>query len=60
MNNKQIAKFLVEEAMYNEQEVNNMTNYEIFDAWLKYQGIIGYTDIIIEKVESIFDVDIEY
>lgn len=42
------------------EEVNNMSNLELVDAGLKYEGIIGYTEDILRLVEIIFDVDLHY
>ena len=44
---------------YSESELESMTNEELFDAWLEWHGIIGYTDDIIEVVKGLWNVDLE-
>lgn len=53
MTKKELKEYLVDEAEYSVQYVGNMTDYELFDAWLKWNGIIGYTDDIIDVVENL-------
>lgn len=33
--------------------VGGLSKKEIFDQWLRYEGIIGYTDVIIEVLEGL-------
>lgn len=53
MTKKELKEYLVDEAEYSEKYVENMSDYELFDAWLKYNGIIGYTCDIIDVVENL-------
>lgn len=53
MTKKELKEYLVDEAEYSVQYVENMTDYELFDAWLKWNGIIGYTDDIIDVVDNL-------
>lgn len=41
-----------------EEEVDEMNRYEMVDKWLKYNGIIGYTDDIIKVLSNATGVDI--
>lgn len=50
MSKKELDTYLVEEAEYSEEEVKNMDAYDKIDAWLKYNGIIGFTSDIIQLV----------
>ena len=34
------------------QNLERMTSTELFDAWLTYEGIIGYTYLIIEALKD--------
>ena len=43
MTKDDIIATLIDDAEYDEQEVMNMTPYELIDKWLKWEGIIGYT-----------------
>lgn len=54
-----MMEYLVEEAEYSESEVAEMTNTELLDHWLEYNGICGYTNDIKEVVSAVFDVDLE-
>lgn len=44
--------YLMQQAEYTKGQVDSMDSYELIDAWLKYNGIIGFTDEIIEVVTS--------
>lgn len=59
MDKEDIKDYLITEAEYSGKRVDNMSNIELFDAWLKYEGIIGYTQDILEVVEAIFDQKLE-
>ncbi len=39
---------------YTENEINAMTRREIFEAWLEWQGFIGYTYKFIDVICSLF------
>lgn len=49
---KEVQEYLVDEAEYSEESVYQMTPYELVDAWLQWNGIIGYTDDIIDLVQA--------
>ena len=53
MNKKDLKDYLVYEAEYSERRVNKMSDYELLDAWLRYNGIIGYTYDIINLVKCL-------
>lgn len=53
MNKEDLKDYLVYEAEYSERMVNEMSDYEILDAWLRYNGIIGFTDDIIDVVNCL-------
>lgn len=42
-----------------EEEVAEMSRYEMVDEWLKYNGIIGYTDDIIKMLSNATGVNLE-
>lgn len=54
-----LMEFLVVEAECNESEVAEMTNTELLDNWLMYNGIFGYTEDIKDVIEAAFNVDLE-
>ena len=53
MTKKELKEYLVDEAEYSERRVNKMSDYELLDAWLRYNGIIGFTDDIIDVVNCL-------
>lgn len=53
MNKNQLQDFLINEAEYDEEEVLNMDAYELIDKWLRYEGLIGWTNDIISTVKSL-------
>ena len=53
MTKKELKEYLVDEAEYSESRVNRMTDEELFDAWLRWNGIIGYTWDIIDMVKCL-------
>lgn len=59
MDKNDLMEFLVVEAECNESEVAEMTNTELLDHWLEYNGICGYTEDIKDVIEAAFDVDLE-
>ena len=54
MSIQNLDEFLVEETeYYSAQEVAQMSRTEKFNAWLEYQGIVGYTDDILEVITAL-------
>lgn len=43
-----------------DDEINVMSPREIFEAWLEWQGISGYSDRILKVIHGIFGVDLGY
>lgn len=42
-----------------DSEILTMTPAEIFDRWLEWQGIIGYSHRILSAIEEIFDINLD-
>lgn len=59
MDKNDLMEFLVVEAECNESEVAEMTNTELLNNWLMYNGIFGYTEDIKDVIEAAFNVDLE-
>lgn len=59
MDKNDLMEFLVVEAECNESEVAEMTNTDLLDNWLMYNGIFGYTEDIKDVIEAAFNVDLE-
>lgn len=53
MNYQDIVNYLVGEAGYSPKQVRSMSDKEKFNAALKYEGIIGYTDWILDRVAAL-------
>ena len=53
MDREELKDYLVYEAEYSERRVNKMSDYELLDAWLRYNGIIGFTDDIVDIVNCL-------
>lgn len=59
MDKNELMQYLVNEAEYSESEVAEMTNTELLDHWLEWNGICNYTEDIKKVVCAAFDVDLE-
>ena len=56
---KFIEKFSYEtESEYTIEELSKMDDYELFDTYMKWNGIIGYTSDILEVLKQISGKDI--
>ena len=53
MNKEDLKDYLVCVAEYSGQRVNKMSDFELFDAWLRYNGILGFTYYIVEVVNCL-------
>ena len=54
-----IVDYLVNEVEYTPSEVEHMSRYEALNAILSYEGMIGFTDLILELVQDIYGVELE-
>lgn len=59
MTREGLKYYLTTEADYTEEQVNNMSDYELLDAFLTWEGIIGWTDTIVGIMESFTGVEIK-
>lgn len=53
MTKEELKEYLVYEAEYPQERVDQMSDEELLDAWLHYNGIIGYTWDIIDIVKQL-------
>ena len=58
MTKEDLKNYLIEEAEYKEARVNDMDAYELFDKYLQWNGIIGYTEYIIDAFKGAFEDEI--
>lgn len=54
-----LKNYLVEEAEYKREELDIMGAYDLIDAYLTWNGIINYTDDIINVVFAAYKVDVD-
>ena len=54
MTKEELKEYLVYEAEYSQEEVDNMSDYELVDNYLSYEGIICYTQDILDVVAAAF------
>ena len=61
MSKEEIIDYLVDESEgdYTREELEAMSKVQLLDAYLTWEGIIGYTDDIIEHIEAIYEVELE-
>ena len=53
MTKEELKEYLVYDAEYSQFEVDNATDIELLDMWLRYNGIIGFTWDIIDVVKCL-------
>ena len=59
MTTDELKSYLVDEAEYEAESVEAMTKSELLDAYLQYEGIIGYTYDILDIVENLYNVTLK-
>lgn len=47
-----LKNVLIDDCEYSPERVEDMSRYEMVDRYLRYFGIIGYTDDIIEQLSN--------
>lgn len=57
MDKQELKNYLVDEAEYSIDEVNEMTDFELVDNWLAWQGIVNWTEDIIEVIKAAYGVE---
>lgn len=55
MTQDDLRDYLVTEAEYDVEEAENLTSRELVDAWLEWNGIIGFTGDILEVVAAAYE-----
>ena len=61
MDKGSIIEYLVDESEgeYTREELEAMSKRDLLNAYLTWEGIIGFTDDILEHIEAIYEVDLE-
>lgn len=49
---------LEEDDTSEDQEILEMSGYEFFSEWLRWQGILGYEDSILNAIKAAFGIDL--
>lgn len=55
MNKEELKKYLVRKGAETEDRVNNMTDYQLFNRFLTWHGLIEWADTIIEVYKAAFE-----
>ena len=58
MTKQEIINILINDAKYLEEDVLNMSNFELFNAWCVWEGILGYSLELWQTVIELYDDDI--
>lgn len=53
MTKEELKDYLISEAEYTQEEVDNMSDRDLFDKYLIYEGIINFTDNIIDTCQHL-------
>lgn len=61
MDKDSIIEYLVDESEgeYTREELEAMSKRDFLDAYLTWEGIIGFTDDILEHIEAIYKIELE-
>ena len=61
MSKEEIIEYLIDESegVYTREELEAMSKVQLLDAYLTWEGIIGFTDDILEHIEAIYEVNLE-
>ena len=61
MDKGSIIEYLVDESEgeYTREELEAMSKRDLLNAYLTWEGIIGFTDDILEHIEAIYEVNLE-
>lgn len=54
MTKDELKDYLVYEAEHSDEEVESMTDFELVDAYLTWNGILGFTEDIVDVVRHAF------
>lgn len=52
---EELIEILLNDGEYSERELLDMTDFELFNAWLVWEGIIGYSEEIWDTVKLLGD-----
>ena len=55
MTKQDLKNYPIEEAEYSQAQVDAMSAWDMIDAYLRYEGLISWTDTIINVIEAATD-----
>ena len=58
MTKEEIIDILINDAEYTQDEIDCMSNFELFNAWCVWEGILGYSLELWDTVIELYDDDI--
>lgn len=56
MTKEQLKEILIEDYEFDVIDVESMSDYQLLDSWLRYNGIVGYTVDILEIIGAAYGV----
>lgn len=59
MEKQELKNYLIDECEYTQKRVDNMSPMTLVDRYLRYNGIIGYTEEILRVIEAAYEVKLE-
>ena len=59
MEKQELKNYLIDECEYTQLRVERMSAMDLVDRYLRYNGIIGYTEEIVRVVSAAYGVDLE-
>ena len=59
MTKQELKEYLIDECEYTPSRVEDMNERDMVDCYLRYNGIVGYTDEILEVIEAAYYVTLE-
>lgn len=58
MTKEELQNFLIYEAEYDENEVENMTPFQLVDAYFSYEGVYGFTEDFLKATAAAYEVEL--
>ena len=55
MTQEDLKDFLIEEAEYTEHQVEEMDSFDLLNAYLEYQGMLGFTADVLSAVVGAYN-----
>ena len=60
MTKKELKEILVDDYEFSKENVETMSNYQLADTWLRYNGIVNYTYDILDVICAAYNINIDY